>query len=238
MRTLLLDAAHHPDYGCVSPFALLKGIDELCKRTAEFEWLKLKPLSGGYHDHEHFRHCVRTRLLDRIEDDMRTASALIDDHQYGDLFGRYIRHVSSWVKGEKLRNKVTGKDEDPDEGLMREVETLLEVTAEPREHRDMVISMVAAWAIDNPGESPVVDEIFPDHVQHLEAAAFDKLRKPIAQLLRALVTLLRDDGAGLEPTPRKEAQAALDRLCEAGYERSSAADAVSALLRERYTEVV
>ncbi len=238
MRTLLLDASQSPDYQCVSPFALLKCIDALCRRTSEFEWLKLKPLSGGYHDHEHFREMVRKRLMDRIEVDMRVASALIESEQYADLFSRYITHVSAWVKGEKLRNQVTGKDADPDESMMNEVESLLDVRAEPREHRDMVISMIAAWAIDNPGREPVVDEIFPDHVKHLQTAAFSRLRRPFAALLRNLVTLLRHDGMGLAPTPRREAEAALERLKEAGYEDSSAADAASALLRERYGDLV
>ena len=236
MRTALLDAAQSRDYDCVSPFALLNCIDELCKRSAEFDWLKLKPLSGGYHDHAQFREHVRTRLLDRIELDMRQASALIEDEQYADLFTRYITHVSAWVKGEKIRDRVTGKDQDPDEGLMKEVEGLLDVKAEPKEHRDMVISMIAAWAIDHPGQAPVVDEIFPDNVRLLQTAAFEKRRKPFAALMRNIVALLRHEAVGLEPTPKGEAQEAVGRLKALGYNNASAADAASALLRERYAD--
>ena len=238
MRTMLLDASQDRDYKCVSPFALLKCLDDLCKRTAEFDWLKLKPLSGGYHDHQSFRDHVRTRLLDRIEADMRTGSALIDDVQYADLFSRYISNVSAWVKGEKIRNSVTGKDEVPHEGLMKEVEGLLEVTAEPKEHRDMVISMIAAWAIDNPELEPNVDEIFPDHVKHLQAAAFTKLREPFAALLRNVVTVVRDGGVGLESAVKREAEETAARLETLGYEDSSVVDAASALLRERYSDLV
>ncbi len=238
MRTLLLDAAQSPEYGCVSPFALLRGIEALCKRTAEFEWLKLKPLAGGYHDYGHFRVEVRARLLDRIEADLRTASGFIEEGQYAGLFRRYITHVSAFVKGEKLRNKVTGKDEDPDEKLMAEVESLLEVRGESREHRDTVISMIAAWAIDNPGREPLVDEIFPVHVKRLEQSAFEKLRKPFAQLLQNIVALLRHDATGLEPTPKREATETVERLISLGYDRHSAADAASALLRDRYADLV
>ncbi|MCA9625570.1 MAG: serine protein kinase PrkA, partial [Myxococcales bacterium] len=161
MRTLLFDASQNPDYDCLSPFAVLQELDELCRRTSEFEWLKLKPLSGGYHDHESFRAVVRRRLMDRIEGDMQDASGLIEDVQYADLFRRYINHVSAWVKKEKIRNQVTGKDEDPDESLMKEVEALLDVKSSPKDHRDMVISMIAAWAIDHPGDEPSIDVIFP-----------------------------------------------------------------------------
>jgi serine protein kinase len=40
MRTLLLDAAQSVDYPCLSPFAVLFEIDELCKRTSEYDWLR------------------------------------------------------------------------------------------------------------------------------------------------------------------------------------------------------
>jgi predicted Ser/Thr protein kinase len=240
VRTLLLDAAQSREYECVSPFALLKGIDDLCRRKSEFEWLKLKPLSGGYHDHEAFRQIVRTRLMDRIENDMRAASGMIDEAQYGELFRRYLTHVSSAVKHEKIRNPVTGKDQDPDEAMMREVESLLRLDGDAEEQRNGVISMIAAWAIDHPDEQSRAhhDEIFPGYVERLQKAAFEGLRKPFAQLLRNAVGLLRHDGSGLEPNPRKEAEAFLQRLTEQGYNAHSAADAASALLRERYADLV
>jgi predicted Ser/Thr protein kinase len=238
VRTLLLDAAQSGEFECVSPFALLKCIDALCRRTAEFEWLKLKPLSGGYHDHKHFREVVRERLMDRTEADMRAASGLIEEGQYARLFTRYISHVSAWVKGEKMRNKITNRDEDPDEKLMREVESLFDSKADPREQRDGMISMIAAWAIDHPGKEPVVDEIFPDHVKRLEKAAYEQKRRPIAQLLRAVVALLRDDGLGLEPSQRRDAEKMVERLREVGYDAHSVGDAASALLRERYGDLV
>jgi serine protein kinase len=238
VRTLLLDAAQSAEFHCVSPFALLKYIEALCRRTAEFEWLKLKPLSGGYHDHKHFRDVIRERLMDRIEMDVRAASGLIETGQYATLFTRYISHVSAWVKGEKMRNKITNRDEDPDEKLMREVESLFDSKAEPREQRDGMISMIAAWAIDHPGREPVVDEIFPDHVKRLEKAAYEQKRRPIAQLLRAVVTRLRDEGLGLEPSQRRDAEKMFERLRELGYDQHSAADAASALLRERYGDLV
>lgn len=238
IRTMLLDAAQNVEHGYVSAFALLKEMDELCKRTAEFEWLKLKPLSGGFHDHEDFRQVVRKRLLNRIESDARDASGLIEEIQYADLFRRYINHVSAWVKGEKIRNPVTGKDEDPDENMMKEVETLLDVKAEPKDHRDMIISMFAAWAIDHPGSEASIDAIFPDHVRHLRSAAYERRRKPFASLLRDVVTLVRDEGAGLTPSRREEAEQVVERMVAMGYESESVADAFSALIRERYGDLV
>ncbi len=238
IRTLLFDAAQSGDYQCVSPFAVLQGIADLCKRSHEFAWLKLEAQSGGYHDYEGFQKLVHQRLMDRIEHDVRSASGFIEAGRYGELFKRYINHVSATVKKEKLRNPVTGKDEAPDDKLMSEVESLLGVDSDAEEHRQAVISMIAAWAIDNPGQALRHEEIFPGYVDRLQAAAFDQLRKPFAALLRNLITLLRDEGKGLAASKRKEAEGAAERLFSLGYDRYCGGDAVSVLLRDRYTDLV
>ncbi len=238
MRTLLLDAAQSADYACVSPFAALACMDELCKRKAEFEWIKLKPVSGGYHDHKHFREQVRSRLMDRIEADLRGASGFIETDRYDELFARYISNVSSWVKGEKIRNTLTGKDEDPDERMMAEVEGLLGVDSDAKDHRHTIMSMIAAQVIDHPDDEPLHSEIFPGYVDKLQTAAFDKLRKPFAMLLRHVIRLLRDGGGGLEDADRKDAEQFVERLRGRGYNEESGKDAASALLRDRYSDIV
>ncbi|MSP23876.1 MAG: serine protein kinase PrkA [Myxococcales bacterium] len=238
MRVLLLDAAQSPDYACVSPFAVLKSLDELCRRAVEFEWLQRKATDGGYGDHKVAREQVRLRLADAIEGDMRSGSGLVEAQQYGELFRRYVHQVSAYARKEKLRNTVTGKDEPPDEKMMREVETLLGVDSAAKDHRDTLLSHVAAWAIDHPGQEPRHEEIFADYVERIQAAAFARLRQPLANRMRDLVTLLRHAGAGLESAPKRVAASMLTRLAPLGYEADSAADAASWLLRERYADIV
>lgn len=238
MRTLLFDAAQATAYRCVSPFAVLNSIEELCKRTDEHEWLEAKPDEGGYHDPRSFVAEVRKRLFNGLERDLRDASGLIARAQYDDLFRRYVLNVSAFVKKEKIRNALTARDEDPDEILMREVEQLLGFTGNPKDHRDTVISMFAAWAIEHPGAEPKRAEIFVGYVERMQIAAFVRLRQPFARLLRDLVAHLRDGGAGLEPSASRAVGEMFERLVEAGYEADSAADAASAMVRERYADIV
>lgn len=238
MRTLLLDAAQRQGDKCLSPFAVLEEIDELCKGKEELEWLKVDVEPGGFHDHGSFRRAVRERLFDRIEADLRQASGLIDDAQYGELFGRYVTHVGVWAKGEKLRNPHTGRDEDPDEHMMREVEALLDVTSGNAEHRRTVIATFAAWAIENPGEVAEAQKVFPEHVGRLQRAAFGKLRKQFAVLLRDVVTVLRDEAKGLDGGQQERARALVERSQALGYCEHCALEAVSALVAERYRDLV
>jgi predicted Ser/Thr protein kinase len=250
VRTLLLDAAQAPDHACLSPFAVLHELDELCRRTSEYDWLKEKPLSGGYHDHRLFRELVRTRLLDTIEEEMRAASGLVDETRYAELFDRYISHVGAWVKGEKIRNPHTGDFEPADERLMREVEGLLGVRAKHEDHRRGLISTIAAWAIDHPGEKIVNSVVFPQPIRKLREAVFADRRRAVALVVRDMVTILRDKQQQQnpdEPAPeqlslgteqRKHALVALERLVGMGYCESCALDAGSAVLRARYAELV
>lgn len=251
VRTLLLDAAQSADYACLSPFAVLTELDELCKRASEYDWLREKPLAGGYHDHRLFRDVVRTRLLDALEEEMRTASGLVDETRYGELFDRYITHVGYWVKGEKLRNPRTGEAENPDERMMREIEGLLGVRAKTEDHRRGLISTIAAWAIDHPGQKIVNSVVFPQPMKRLRETVFTERRKGVALLVRDLVSILRERAqrapggatppggwAELHEEQRKNALVALSRLQEMGYCEQCALDAGSALLRARYAELV
>lgn len=246
VRTVLLDAAQSAEHACLSPFAVLSEIEEICKRQAEFDWLKEKQLAGGYHDHRLFREVVRRRLLDTLEEEMRAASGLVEEASYAELFSRYVAHVNVWVKGEKIRNPHTGEFESPDERMMREVEALLGVRGKHEDHRRGLISTIAAWAIDHPGEKVVNEVIFPHLLRKLRDTVFSDRRKGVAMVVRDLVAFLRDEkeqrprdpGGELREEQRKHAREALARLHRMGYCDSCALDAASVLLRARYAELV
>lgn len=252
MRTVLLLASQHPDYTCLSPFAVLATLDDLCKQTSEYDWLRLKPQSGGYHDTKEMRSVVRRRLLDKIEEEMRRASGLVDELKYRELFDRYITHVSVWVKGETIRNSLTGEYEKADERLMREVEGFLGVQQKHEDHRRGVISSIAAWAIDHPGQKVIYAVVFPELQKRLREAVFNERRKPVAHIVRDLTRVLRERKEHAEhadkpekPKPdkdlndarRREAEQMMTRLATMGYDEDSALDAATAMLRYRFAEV-
>lgn len=238
MRTVLLDAAQDPRYESLSPLAVLTELDRLCERTSEYAWLQEERLAGGYHDHVLFRKVLHSRLLDAFEDEFRVASGLVDETRYTTLFDRYVTHVSYWVKGEKFRNPVTGQYEEPDERLMREVEALLGAPDKAEDQRHGLIGAIAAWAIDHPDEPLDNSKVFASQMRRLRESAFSERRVAVAKLCRDVVALLKEDGTGLNEARRTAAEKALEVLEKRfGYQRSSAADAAVALVRERYADV-
>lgn len=239
MRGVLLDAAQSTAYRCLSPLAVLDEIEQLCQRKTEFEWLQQDTQAGGYHDVKLFREALMSRLLTNWEQELYASSGLVDDQQYDDLFERYVQHVSVWVKKERIRNRMTGDYEEPDEGMMREVERLLDVKGGAEDARKQMISAIAAWAIDHPGQKVEAVHVFPQHLRRLRDAIFADKRVEVAKIARDIVILVRDEGSGLDTHRTRAARGALERLgTRFDYCDACGVDLASMLLRRRYGDLI
>jgi hypothetical protein len=62
---------------CVSPFAVLEELRQLCGRAREYNFLERGKEDGGYHDHLGFVEVAERRLLDQLELEIRGASGLV-----------------------------------------------------------------------------------------------------------------------------------------------------------------
>jgi predicted Ser/Thr protein kinase len=239
MRVALLDAAQSPKFQCLSPLAVLDEIEQLCQRRSEFEWLQQDPLGGGYHDTKQFLEALSSRLLDDWEHELYAASGLVDEAQYEGLFERYVQNVSVWLKKERIRNKLTGEYEEPDEKLMREVERLLDTKEDPNEARQALISTIAAWALDHPNEKVDTAVVFPHFMKRMRETIYEGKRPEVAALARDVVMLARDSEMTMDAERRRNAQACVDKLISLfGYCPHCAADAASTTLRRRFSDLV
>ena len=239
MRGVMLDAAQSITYKCLSPLAVLDEIEQLCQRKSEFEWLQQDTQAGGYHDVKLFREALFSRLLGLWEQELYASSGLVADAQYDDLFDKYVQHVSVWTKKERIRNRHTGEYEEPDEQLMREVERLLDVKGDVQEARKTMISAIAAWAIDHPGQRVDNKVVFPSFLRKLRDAIFADKRTDIAKQARDIVVVVREEGSGLDENRRKEVREVLTQLASRfAYCDNCSADMASMLVRKRYSDLI
>ncbi len=235
MQVVLLHAGSSTRYDYVSPVVVLDEIAELCKQTSLYEFLKQDVQPGGFHDHRRFVDVVRTRLLEVIDDEVRTSLGMIEESEYLRIFERYASHVMHWVKREKVRNASTGRLDDPDEAFMREVETTLEVTVKAEEFRSNLIAKIGAWSIDHKGEKPVLETIFGDLLKKLKAAYFERHKVAITRGVRELVRVMTGNEGGIEAeavAAARRAEATL--IARFGYTAESARDLVALMARTRY----
>lgn len=235
MRTLLLDAAQHPDFTCLSPLAVLACIRQLVK-SGDYGFLREEP-SAGYHDHLAFLDQVRERWLDRVDAEFRDSTGLVEEARYAELFDRYVTHVSHWIKNERVYNRVTGTTEEPDREMMNSVEKTLGASDGVESFRRGLINAVAGWAIDHPGEKVEYARVFPRHFERLKEAYFADRRKQLRDIGNDILRLIaqEEEHHRLSNERVELAQKAFDHLCARyGYRADSARDALSELLARRY----
>jgi predicted Ser/Thr protein kinase len=236
MKLIIMNAAQSPKYQCLSPFAVFDELEDLVRGVTVYEFLKQEPLPGGFHENRKFIFQVRDRLIDKIDDEVRTSMGLVDERRYIDQFERYVAHVSYWVKREKVPNPITGRDDDPDEDMMSEIERILEVSNRRDEFRREVIARIGAWSIDHPRQKPDYERIFPRPIAELRESFFGDRKKQVRKINDDLLVLLTDGPSRMLSDVAAVAQNTLTALkARFGYCDNCAKDAVLALIRKRYT---
>ena len=236
LKTALMNAAQNPHYRCLTPMAVLEELEALCKERSVHDFLQQEPVDG-YHDHEEFVRVAEAEVLDALDEEIRDSMGLVTEGQYRELFGRYITQVSSWVKGEKVRNRVTGEYEKPDEGRMEETERILMPEREDRtSFRRGLISSIGAYRLDHPDQGEIdFSVVFPDLFRRLRDHYFEERKRQLRLAKENLLRWLSDERASLDERTRRDVEGTLTTLRERhGYCEHCAEEAVRFLLRSRY----
>jgi predicted Ser/Thr protein kinase len=237
VRTVLFNAAQNPAYACLTPQSILEELTELCKDKSVYEFLQQEVLDG-YHDQEEFVRLAESRYLDLLDDEVREAMGLVSERQYRELFERYIGNVVSWTRGEKVRNKVSGEFERPDEEMMAQTETIIMSGGEDRrEFRRALISAIGAHSLDHPDGEIDYSQIFPDLFRRLRDHFFDERKRTLRKNTEKVVRFLGDDRTELIPREVEQVQLSLAAMkTRYGYCESCAKDALVLLLERRYND--
>lgn len=231
VRTVILDATQHPIHACLSPLAVFDQIEALCEK-GDYDFLQHKP-DAGFRDPRDFLKQVRSAWLDVLDREVRSATGLVEEARYEQLFERYVNQISLWLKGERERNAITGEYANADESLLKRVEVILEVE-NPDEFRRNLVSMIAAHAIDNPDQALDHKQIFPRYFEQVRESYFREHRVQIAAMINDMLVLLSDSEQRLTPEASAQAEPALTRMLELGYCRKCARTSLGELVRERY----
>jgi predicted Ser/Thr protein kinase len=235
LQVVIFNAANSPSYSYVSPLAVLDEIDELCKQTSVYEFLKQEPLPGGFHDHRKFIEQCRERLVDHVDEEVRSSMGLVEEGEYQRVFQRYVTHVMHSIKQEKVRNATTGRMDNPDEAMMRDIEKTLEVSGRSDDFRGDLIAKIGAWSLDHLNQKPDYAQIFPDHFKKIRDAYFEERKKSVQGGVSDLLRLVTGNESVLAPEALKRARTTLENLiARYGYNDASARDAVQLLVRSRY----
>jgi predicted Ser/Thr protein kinase len=235
IKTALFNAAQSADYPCLHPIAVFEELKSLCKDKSLYEFLQ-QEVVDGYHEHETFISAVEDEYLNRVDHEFRESMGLIVESQYQELFERYIQHVSHWVKGEKMRNRLTGESEPPDERRMAEMEQVVMPKGEvASDFRRGLISSIGAHKLENPDSAMDYRRIFPDLIGHLRDHFFDERKRVLRKNKENILKYLSEERTSLSTKEQGQVQETLKNLeARYGYCEHCAKDSLVFLMRTRY----
>jgi len=188
IKSILYDAAQSGEFGCLSPLAVLREIEEFVRRVTEYDFLK-QDVKDGYHDNHEFIATVRNEYLTILDQEVRESMGVFESRQYEEFLRRYIVNLSSLLKKEKIKSPITGKMESPDISLIEEFETIAEAPAGGAERevfRNNVISAIGAYSLDHPNEAVDYRLVFPDFMRKLEDHYFNQQKAQMKLLGHAI----------------------------------------------------
>jgi serine protein kinase len=91
---------------------------------------------------------VREEYEDVVKNEVQRAISA-DEEAISRLCANYIENIKAYTQKEKVKNKYTGKDEEPDERLMRSIEEKIDIPESRKDDfRREIMNYIGALAVD------------------------------------------------------------------------------------------
>jgi len=238
IRTVLMAAAHNKTHSCLSPLAVLQELRALVRETSVYEWLG-REKKRGYRDAVAFVDDVERFHLDTVDEEVRTAMGLVEEQSTVDLFERYVRNITAWVKGEKVMDPHTRGQKEPDRDLIRQMEDVLLPRGDDEGgFRRALIGTIGAHSLDRPeGEKPDYREIFGPQLKKLKDDFFEKRRRQVKKIAQNYLKVFHGEAKDLDAKEKESVELLLKRLKDHhGYCDGCAAETVGYLVKKRYVD--
>jgi predicted Ser/Thr protein kinase len=222
MKMLLYFAAQAIERDQISALSVFEEIEKLTRDRTVYDYLQFEP-RGGYHDYREFLKHVRTSYAKAFHREFLQALDLFNEAQYLSALRRYLRHVVAFIKKERIENDITGKIEEASETVMGELEDLMGVTGEKREHRERMVSRIAAWRVDDPTGDFDINRVFKGELATIARRIYESKEEHIAKVRDGMLMHDSPDYARLPADTRASCEETFGNLrTRFGYSRKTA----------------
>jgi serine protein kinase len=128
--------------GCINPFLVLNELESGLRShsliNSEDQRKRFSELLG----------VVKQEYEDVVKNEVQRAISA-DEDAIAKLCANYIDNVKAFTQKERVKNKYTGQDEEPDERLMRSIEEKIDIPDSRKEDfRREIMNYIGALAID------------------------------------------------------------------------------------------
>ncbi len=129
-------------HSCINPFMVLNELESGLKHhsliTSEDQRKRYMELLS----------VVKEEYEDLVKNEVQRAISA-DEDAVARLCANYVDNIKAYTQREKVRNKYTGQDEEPDERLMRSIEEKIEIPESRKDDfRREIMNYIGALAID------------------------------------------------------------------------------------------
>jgi serine protein kinase len=132
----------HPEANSINPFMVLNELDAGLKHHS---LITSDDIRGHYRE---MLGIVKEEYENIVKNEVQRAIAA-DEDALKRMCGNYIDNVKAYTQREKVKNKFTGQYEEPDERLMRSIETKIDVPESRKDDfRREIMNYIGALMID------------------------------------------------------------------------------------------
>jgi len=236
LKSVLIDAAQNPEFKTLSPLAVAHELRKFVKRTSEYEFLRQDPVDG-YHHHEGFIETMLTEYAVKVDREVRECLGLYETKQWMDFMKKYITHVSSLLKKEKIKNPITGGYDEPDQTLLDEFESIVgapDETSAKEQFRQNIITQIGAWVLDHPKEPMDYFKVFPEMKLRLEKHFYES-QKSLLQKMNSALKMFGTDHEDSSSEGSRLARQTLENMQRKfGYSIDGAKEVIGFLMSRKY----
>ncbi len=220
---------------------VLEYLKDLLAKKGDYDFLNMTP-HGDYHHPARFLSLIKTLALDLFDRELRDSLGLVDNRTYEDYIRRYITNINAYIKGEKIKNEITGKFEPFDDFFIKEFESNIALKEDVQKFRSFLIAKLGAYSLDNPGKSIVYATVFPDIVDALRESFRTEQKKCIENVAKTIVFYEAEltgnaeaKSGALSENDRKQILTVIGNLeLRYKYSREGALALLKYLIKERY----
>ena len=239
MKKIIFDLAS--TFKNITFIEVLEYLKKLIAKKNDYDFLNMTP-QGDFHHPGRFITLLQLHGIEISDREIRDALGLVDNRSYEDYIKRYISNINALIKGEKIKNEITGQYMVCDEYFIQEFEKNIELKEDAKKFRSHLISKLGAYFLDNRGKVIVYTEVFPDLVEDLKESfrneqkkVIDAIAKNVVFLEAELMNTAEKSTFPMTDKDREQIQKVIDNLqTKYHYGKAGALTLLKFIIKERY----
>lgn len=205
IKMMLYFASQNEKFDSVSAISIFEEIEKLTRDRTIYDFLQFEP-RNGYHDFREFLKYIKMQYSHEFHKEFLSALNLYDEEQYIKALQKYLKHVSAYLKKEKIQNEITGKQEEANETIMDEMENLMNATGQKKEFREKLVAKIASWRVDNPTSELDFAKVFEFELASIARKIYESKEDEIKKIKASMMMM---DSEDYDKLPRE-----IYELCE------------------------